>query len=475
MAGLAGGLLLLTSTRPLDGDSPISAGALRLALVGLTLAFGCYVVEKEVHLRRLTRMLVDERVLAAAFSNRLDELRQLSAKESAVNAHLQLEPTAAVVLDGAIELLGGVSGAVHLRDGTDSLRLHTARGPGANESDGPPRPDGLVARVARTGEPALGLSDDDTGTDAVAGSVIAVPLPDGDGVGGVLLVRRGPDDLFSEYDLRVLARFADHAAPAIAHAALYEDERRHVAELVERDRTKSAFVAMVSHEIKAPLAAIIGAVRTLQRSDLPPEHVASFLEMIEKQGERLSRLVEDVLDLRKAEGIRDPEVRPVDLAAVAREVCQTSRAAGRPVELRSPSTLVVNADPEAVEHILLNLIENAFVHGWGTVEVEVADDGEEVRLSVLDRGDGVAAEDAPTLFAPFARGRTTARGTGLGLYLVKILAEAQGGTVGVTERAGGGADFTVRLPSLGLVTEAGSIGAEAGTVSAQLARDGAGS
>ncbi|MEY2565760.1 MAG: two-component system, OmpR family, sensor histidine kinase KdpD [Actinomycetota bacterium] len=454
MGGLAAGMLLLTSATPLEGGSLVSTGALRLALVALSLAFVCYVIEKEVHLRRLTRLLVDERVLAAAFSNRLDELRQLSLKETAVNANLHMEQTMAAVLDSAIELFGGVSGGVYLRD-SDGLRLHTARGiegpgPGANAS-----PDGLAAHVAATGEPGLGAHDDAV-TDGVSGAVMAAPLVYGDDVEGVLLVRRGPDGAFSDYDVRVLARFAEHSAAAVAHAALYEGERRHVEELVERDRTKSSFVAMVSHELKAPLAAIIGATRTLQRRDLPPEHVASFLEMIEKQGERLSRLVEDVLELRRAEAISEPDVRPVDLVAVTRGVCQLTRAAGRPVELRAPSMLVVNGDPEALEQILLNLIENAFVHGWGTVEVEIAHEGETVRLSVLDRGAGVSAEDARRVFDPFARGvETSVRGSGLGLHLVKVLAEAQGGTVTVSERPGGGADFTVRLPSLGPAAEAG--------------------
>ena len=249
-------------------------------------------------------------MLAAAFSNRLDELRQLSAKETAVNANLQLEQTATVVLDGAIELLGGVSGAVYLRDARRRPARCTRRegleGPGRGRR---PSPDGLVAR-GRRGRRAPRWASRRRHRHATRwpARVMAVPLVRRRRASsGVLLVRRGPDGLFSEYDVRVLARFAEHSAPAIAHAALYEGERRHVAELVERDRTKSSFVAMVSHEIKAPLAAIIGAVRTLQRRDLPPEHVASFLEMIEKQGERLSRLVEDVLELRKAEG--DPRSR----------------------------------------------------------------------------------------------------------------------------------------------------------------------
>lgn len=444
MGGLAAGLLLLTSATPLGEESPVSAGALRLALVGLSLAFGCYVVEKEVHLRRLTRLLVDERVLAAAFSNRLDEMRQLSATETAVNANLQLEATATTVLDSAVDLLGGVSGAVWLRDSAGDVRLQVAKG---FEGSGPDaRPLGLVARVLASGDAALGADDDDGVGDGVGGAVMAVPLPE---VDGVLLVRRGPDGTFTDYDLRILAQFAEHAAPAIAHAALYEGERRHVAELVERDRTKSSFVAMVSHEFKAPLASIIGAVRTLQRSDLPEEHVAGFLEMIEKQGERLSRLVTDVLELRNAEGIGELDVRPVDLVAVVRGVCQLSRAAGRPVELQAPSVLVVNADPASLEQILLNLIENAFVHGWGTVEVHLAQEQDSVVISVLDRGPGVAAEDVAHVFDPFARGGETAvRGSGLGLYLVRTLAEAQGGTVRVSDRVGGGADFTVRLPAL---------------------------
>ena len=451
VAGLAIGIALLPGADESNRDAGLlSMTHLRLGLVGITVAFCVYAAEKEVHLRRLTRLLVDERVLSAAFSNRLEELRHLSDAESAVNAHLHLDQVLDVVLASAVELLGGVSGEVYLRERDGSMRLGRAtglEGPGVGSSAGPD--DGLVGAVMVTGEAALGDSDDDRGATAVAGSVMAAPIRSRAEVLGVLLLRRGPDGLFSEYDLRVLTRFAEHAAPALAHASLYEGEQQHVAELVERNRSTSSFVAMVSHEFKAPLAAIIGAARTLQRRDLPPEHVTTFLEMIEGQGERLSRLVEDVLDLRRSDdGVGGVHVRVIDAVSVARGVGRVSGAAGRPIHVRAPAELLVTADPGALEQVLLNLVDNAFVHGSGPVEVELAQEGNRARVSVLDEGPGVPAEEVPRVFDPFARGTSaTARGSGLGLHLVKTLVEAQGGTVGVSRRPEGGANFTVCLPA----------------------------
>jgi two-component system sensor histidine kinase KdpD len=451
MAGLAVGLVLLSSAEPLRrGTALVSMTHLRLALVGITLGFCLYAAEKEIHLRRLTRLLVDERVLTTAFSNRLEELRHLADAETAVNAHLHVDQVLDVVLASAIELQGGVSGGVYLRDRDGTVRLRRAsglEGPGVGTVAA--TGDGLVGAVLATGEPALGDSDDDGTRTAVAGGVMAAPIRDREELLGVLVLRHGPEGLFSEYDLRVFSRFADHAAPALAHASLYEGERRHVEELVERNRTTSSFVAMVSHEFKAPLAAIIGAARTLQRRDLPAEHVATFLEMIESQGERLSRLVEDVLDLRRSgDGIGDVHVRTVDAVAVARDVARLSRAAGRPVELRTPDELFVVGDPAALEQALLNLVDNAFVHGWGTVQLDVAREAGRVRISVLDEGPGVAPDDVERVFDPFARGASvTARGSGLGLHLVKTLVQAQGGTVDVSRRPEGGANFTVWLPA----------------------------
>ena len=434
MAGVAAGSVLLSVAEPLlrQQHFVLSVSSFRVGLVGLAIAFALYAVDKEVHLRRLTRLLIDERVLSTALSNRLGEVSKLSEAETAVSAALDLEETVDVILGSALELLDATSGAVLLAE-DGGLRTLCARGDTIETE--------VAEVVARMREPQLATA-----------ALMAVPLVSRDALTGVLLVQRGDDRPFTDYDLRVLSLFATHTASALANASLYEVERGHVEELLELNRMKSAFVAMVSHELKSPLASIIGAVRTMQRHQLPQEHVDAFLEMIEGQAERLSRLVSDVLELKKAEDAADLALTTVDAARVARTVAQLSRVAGRPVELRSPEAALVRADPAALEQVLLNLVDNAFVHGFGTVEVEVVNEGDVVRLSVLDRGTGVTDDEAAHIFAPFARGGATkAAGSGLGLYLVKTLTEAQGGKVTASQRAGGGADFSVRLPAVGPV------------------------
>jgi two-component system, OmpR family, sensor histidine kinase KdpD len=451
MGGLAIGMALLSVAESVIGpQSLVSPRLVRLGLIGVTLAFSVYALEKEVHLRRLTRMLVDERVLSTALTNRLNEVSLLSAAGKAVNSTLQREETLDIILSSALQLLDAESGSVLLLEGTNELEVVSAKGyergvaPGARIPVG----DGAAGASALRREPLLSTDDADTaGGDA--GAVMAVPLEHRGSLLGVLVVRARPGLEFGSYDVRVLTLFAEHAAAAVANASRYELERKHVSELVELNRMRSSFVAMVSHELRSPLASIIGAVKTLGRHDIAPEHTSQFLDMIERQAERLSRLVEDVLELKKAEVPGLVEARPVDVVGVAREVSQLSRAAGRPVELRASGMALANADPSALEQVLINLVDNAFLHGWGAVEMEVAREGATVRVSVLDRGAGVPADQVEHVFDPFARGRDTGgRGSGLGLYLVRTLTEALGGNVSVSQRPGGGADFTVRLPAL---------------------------
>src|SRR5205814_6300642 len=117
---------------------------------------------------------------------------------------------------------------------------------------------------------------------------------------GVLNVSANDDREFTEYDLRALGLFAEHAAVSIANARLYEAERAHVTELVELDRLKSEFIATCSHELRTPLTSILGSVQTLQRHKLEPAMETDFLQTIERQGHRLLRLIEDILDVQHA-------------------------------------------------------------------------------------------------------------------------------------------------------------------------------
>jgi signal transduction histidine kinase len=239
---------------------------------------------------------------------------------------------------------------------------------------------------------------------------------------------------------------------SIANARLYQVERSHVEELIEIDRMKSEFVATVSHELRTPLTSILASVQTLQRRKLDSDMSGEFLEMIDRQGQKLLRLIEDILELQQPGAGPTVELRPIEIEPLVAQVVQLERAAGRKVTCTVPDDLIVMADPSAVERILINLIDNAFVHGGGVVDVEAELIERKpkplVRLSVLDRGPGVDPKDVDRVFDRFSRGSgaPAASGMGLGLYLVRTLIEAQGGGVSVARREGGGAAFHVFLP-----------------------------
>jgi signal transduction histidine kinase len=189
----------------------------------------------------------------------------------------------------------------------------------------------------------------------------------------------------------------------------------------------------------------------MQRRELEPEITKDFLETIDRQSHRLLRLIEDVLDVQRSASGPLLQTTHLDLAQVIDNVARTQTALGREVAVRASGPLAVDGDPEALERVLINLVDNAFVHGAAPVEIEASlegDGGGIVRVSVLDRGPGVPAGDVARVFERFSRGSSvTAPGMGLGLYLVKTLVERQGGHITVTARPGGGAAFNVGLPA----------------------------
>jgi two-component system phosphate regulon sensor histidine kinase PhoR len=228
-------------------------------------------------------------------------------------------------------------------------------------------------------------------------------------------------------------------------------------EMIRRD-----FVANVSHELRTPIATIRSAAETLRRAiDAGPEAAADFIQIIERQAERLQHLVEDLLDLSRIESrqfrlaLESVPVGPMieHILPAFREQAAAKRlrvSTEIPRDLRS-----VRADRRALEQILTNLIENAVKYGGdgGTVTVRASTEGERVRISVADTGPGIEAAHLPRLFERFYRvdaGRSRELGgTGLGLSIVKHLVEAMGGKVSVDSAPGRGTTFTFTLPHAG--------------------------
>jgi signal transduction histidine kinase len=458
MVGLALGMLLLSIGERDRGSLEHLAG-FRVGLIVITVGFAAYVLEKERHLRRLTALLMDERVLTAALSNRLKELAALLDVGKAVNSTLDLETVLGIILGSALDLLDGSSGSIMLLEDEERLRVLCQVGnesaSGATTLVG----HGIAGQVAAKREPMLitGTVDSGGSRDAVrrdlpVTSAISVPLINRGELLGVLNVNGGSDREFTEYDLRSLTLFAEHAAISIANARLYEAERVHVAELVELDRLKSDFLATVSHELRTPLTAILGCARTMQRRDLAPQVTSEFIRMIDRQGTRLMALIDDILDLQRA-GVNALGQERIDLVATLTEVVRVETCAGRNVTIDSPSHLPVVGDRSALERVFTNLVDNAVTHGGGDVEIvaqwSVDGAAPTVQVSVLDRGPGVDPSEADLIFDRFGRGADSAMsrpGIGLGLHLVRTLVEAHGGRVWVEGRQGGGAAFHVVLP-----------------------------
>jgi signal transduction histidine kinase len=223
--------------------------------------------------------------------------------------------------------------------------------------------------------------------------------------------------------------------------------------LREMNDVKDTLLHAVSHDLKGPLAGIIGAMSTLRRSnelELTADEVESLYQMIEQSGRKMNRLIDDMLDLERLDrGQVQPEREPTEIGELVRRVAREAPGMDtHPVRIDGEQ-LLANVDPAKVERIVENLLVNAARHTPGGtpvhVSVRASDDG--IVLVVEDEGPGVPEELRSTLFDPFRQGPTAAgRGVGIGLSLVRSFAELHGGSADIEDRDGGGARFVVNLP-----------------------------
>jgi signal transduction histidine kinase len=225
--------------------------------------------------------------------------------------------------------------------------------------------------------------------------------------------------------------------------------------LVEADRLKDEFVALISHDLRTPLTSIMGYVELSLDEPLADE-TRSYLEVVARSSQRLLRLVDDLLFVARLQSGR-LEIMPsrLDLTEVARQAAQEARGRADAKDLElvvdTNGTVPVDADRGRIFQLFDNLISNAikFTPDGGKVEIKVGANGT-ARLEVCDTGIGFTEAQAARVFERFYRTEDAVErqvpGTGLGLFIAHAIADAHGGTISAHPRDGGGAVFRVELP-----------------------------
>jgi len=427
----------------------IDPTVLRAGIVLLSVAFCAYAFEKEIQLRRLTKLLLDERVLTTALTGRLREVSVLLEASKAMNSQLELPTVLETILGGALDLLDADSGSIMLREG-DELVGTAVQGNEAARGSRSRIGEGIAGRVAVDREPLLIEGRQASDRVVPVDSAMSVPLLHRDELLGVLNVNANPDRSFSEYDLRAMSLFADQAASAIANARLYATEQRRVAELVELDRMKRDFVATVSHELRTPLTSIVAAAKTAKRIGTEPQQ-DEFWEIVERQADRLTGTVEDILDAAKLDERQEHAETfraSADVACLARMAATDFGLTGRTVEVEAPDSAIAHVDADSMRRVLDNLIDNAHKYGAAPIHVVVAEEPDRIVLSVLDDGPGVPEPVRERIFERFSRldRDQNKPGIGLGLPICRALVHGSGGEIRVGSSPSGGAAFVVTLP-----------------------------
>ncbi|MEH2193792.1 MAG: ATP-binding protein [Nostoc sp.] len=291
---------------------------------------------------------------------------------------------------------------------------------------------------------------------------IAVPIaPSGKtGKSGILIAGLNPFRLFDDNYKRFIDLVAAQIAASIANAQAYEEERKRAEALAEIDRAKTVFFSNVSHEFRTPLTLMLGPLEEtlVNCANILPPKEREQLEMVQRNGLRLLKLVNSLLDFSRIEAGRvQASYEPTDLGSFTAELASVFRSAveraGMQLSVNCPSLPApVYVDREMWEKIVLNLLSNAFKFTMaGKITVSLQWTNDYVEFAVQDTGIGIPAEEIPHLFERFhrvkgAQGRTF-EGSGIGLSLVQELVQMHGGTVKVTSVLGAGSCFTVSIPT----------------------------
>jgi signal transduction histidine kinase len=284
--------------------------------------------------------------------------------------------------------------------------------------------------------------------------VVAPLLAGARSIGMISVVRSEPRS-FTPEEVELLALLGRFVATAVQNIRAYDAERTTVDELRRLSALRADFVSLVSHELRSPMATVIGSARTLQQRwrELQPEQRESFLALIADETNRLATLIADVLDTSRIEaGTFSYAFGDVDLGDLVREVTSAAEIGQDevPLETAIDPVPVIRGDRERLRQVVANLVDNAVKYSptGAAVEVKTSAVNGKVVVDVCDRGPGIAAEDQILIFEKFGRARSgkVLPGTGLGLFIARSIAEAHGGTLEVRSTPNEGATFRLELP-----------------------------
>ncbi len=350
-----------------------------------------------------------------------------------------------------------------------------------------PRPfgSGMTSQIIRSGQPVL-INEDMASNSARLGvqqigrptaSYLGVPIPSGGQVIGVISVQSTDQEgRFTEADQRLLSTIASAVGVAFHNARLFEEASQARAAAEEADAAKSSFLSTVSHELRTPLTSVLGFAKIIRRRleerlfPLIPEddrkvqqakaQVIENLGVVVSEGERLTKLIDDVLDLAKIEaGKFTWNMGSVSVAdVIERATAATSSLLDakklnlqRAIEAGLPD---ITGDQDRLIQVVINLISNAVKFtDAGSITCSVHKRDSELVVSVKDSGIGIAVIDQPKVFEKFKQVGDTLtdkpKGTGLGLPICKEIVEYHGGRIWVESEPGQGSTFSFTLPILG--------------------------
>ena len=377
-----------------------------------------------------------------------ERIEHVQAVTDAALAHLEVNELLRVLLPRIRDILRTDTCAVLLLDEeTNELVARAALGIEEEVGVRIPLGEGFAGRVAVEARPMVIDVDEYPIFNPILRqkhlrSMVGVPLLVRGAALGVLHVGTLTPRRFTRAEVELLQLVSERVAIAIERAQLHED-------LIQLDQLKLNFVAIASHELRTPATSVYGVLKTLadRGPELSEELREELLHVGVEQGERLRRLLEELLDLSRLDARAiNVEPRPTVLKSALADVVHGALSSSEAVELDIPEDLAVVVDPLVLERVVSNLVANAVRYGEPPIRIVAHQRDRHLRIAVEDAGPGVPKELEGRIFDRFARGGGAGEaGHGLGLAIARAYAQAHGGDL-VYDPRSRGARFELLIP-----------------------------